>query len=531
MIGSTIGAISASVLLLASLGVEFSIRAAALIALSMAIVVATKARRFSMATGALAGSAMLIILALDPSGERSLKSFGIYSGARTYATYDLTKLRQLVEAHELLYYRDGPTATVAVQQIDRFRLLKINGKTDASNGPGDVETQLLLGHAPFLMRDAEQVAVIGWGSGMTVDAVLKHPVERVTAFEIEPAVVEASRFFEPGNGAPLEDERVELIMGDARNELRRREQLYDVIISEPSNPWLTGVANLFTKDFFEIAASRLAPDGVMCQWFHLYGMSEDSTRSLIATFREQFPHVIAFKDRDLILLGSTGPIRLSLERLQNFYSIPALQESLARAGMAYPSDILVNVTLDSDGAEAYASEGVINTDDNMRLELAAPKSLYRDEVDSIVESHAPPSSGHLAAPGFLRTEVAVASRAGGVVFHLGQTRASTGSLPSVRGAGSFVRSAEDAGPDTATDGSRRRGRSRAGARARRRGRQRGTPLRGSHAALAPLSSERRLTTAPFADHLFVETHQLAHAGSPAETFLDPSPSLLPPLFA
>ena len=86
--------------------------------------------------------------------------------------------------------------------------------------------------------------MIGWGSGMTVGAVLRHPVERVDAFEIEPAVIEASRFFEPLNGQPLDDERVELVLGDARNQLQRGETTYDVIISEPSNPWITGVSNL-----------------------------------------------------------------------------------------------------------------------------------------------------------------------------------------------------------------------------------------------------------------------------------------------
>lgn len=113
--------------------------------------------------------------------------------------------------------------------------------------------------------------------------MLTHPVQRVDAFEIEPALVEASRFFEPENGRPLEDPRVRLVLGDARVRLRRSDAEYDLIISEPSNPWLTGVASLFTQEFFEAAASRLAPDGIVCQWFHLYGMTEASTRSLLAT--------------------------------------------------------------------------------------------------------------------------------------------------------------------------------------------------------------------------------------------------------
>lgn len=386
LIGSATGAVTASVLLLASLGIEFSIRSAAVISLAFAIVLVARASRFSAPTGAIAGSAILIILALDPSGARVMKSFGVYSGARTYARYDASQMRELVRSHELLFYRDGPTATVAVQQIERFRLLKINGKTDASNGPGDVATQLLLGHLPFLASDAKRIAVIGWGSGMTVGAVLRHPVERVDAFEIEPAVIEASRFFEPGNGKPLEDDRVELILGDARNELRRGTEDYDLIISEPSNPWITGVSNLFTLDFFEIAAERLAPDGIFCQWFHLYGMSEDSTRSLIATFRQVFPHVVAFQDRDLILIGARQPLKFSLQTLERFYRTPAIQESLTQAEMPYPSDVLASMTLDDDGSEAFSADAILNTDDNMLLELHAPRSLYRDEVDSILDA-------------------------------------------------------------------------------------------------------------------------------------------------
>ncbi len=122
----------------------------------MALVLFSRAPKFSMAYGAFAGSAILLILALDPRASDAAKSFGIYSGARAYARLDVAKLRALVEAHQLLFYRDGPTASIAVMQIDRFRLLKINGKTDASNGPGDVQTQLLIGHLPFLGRRRQE---------------------------------------------------------------------------------------------------------------------------------------------------------------------------------------------------------------------------------------------------------------------------------------------------------------------------------------------------------------------------------------
>jgi spermidine synthase len=410
--GSALGALAASGLLLARFGIELSIRVAAIAVLVAAIALLVRAPRFSIATGALAGSAILLVLALDPSAGQVAKSFGVYSGARAYARLDVGKLRELVAKHEVLFYRDGPTASVAVQQIDRFRLLKINGKTDASNGPGDVETQLLLGHLPFLAVDAKRVGVIGWGSGMTAGAVLKHPVERVDAFEIEPAVVEASRLFEPENGRPLEDPRLTLVLGDARRELGRRKEVYDLIVSEPSNPWITGVANLFTRDFFELAATRLTEEGVLCQWFHLYGMSEESTRALLSTFRSVFPHAIAFNDRDVILLGSRKPITISVERLKELFRSSEIRETLAAAGLRYPSDVLASMRLDSRGIEEFAGRAPLNTDDNMALELRAPRTLYRDDADAIaaaMRKHPPDVVSHLSdmpSEAWVRTELA-----------------------------------------------------------------------------------------------------------------------------
>ena len=385
LIGSALGALVASGLLLAALGIEFSVRAASLVALATSVLVVLKSPKLHVVTTAMAVFGAVSILALDPSGGRLVTSFGLYSSAPSYLEDDANGLRELVASHNLLYYRDGPAATVAVQQVDRYRLLKINGKTDASNRGADVETQMLLGHLPLMAADARHVAVIGWGSGMTAGAVLSHPVESVEfvdAFEIEPAVVEASRYFEPSNGQPLNDPRLRLISGDARSLLGRADVVYDLIISHPSNSWITGVANLFTQDFFELATSRLASEGIFCQWVPLYGMSEESTRSLVATFRSVFPHTIAFRNRDLILLGSDRPIRFSFQRLLERFQDPRVKQSLEQAFVRYPTDLLVKLRLDEAGVETFSRGVPLNTDDNMRLELAAPRTLYQARIEA-----------------------------------------------------------------------------------------------------------------------------------------------------
>ncbi len=386
LLGSATGALLASGLLLASVGLNVSVQTGVLVALVLALVTVARLPGAHPRTVGATVFAIVLVLALDGGARRLALSFGLYHGAPSYAGNDDRGIRDLLASHDLLFYRDGPTASVAVQQVDRYVLMEINGKTDASTGAGDIETQTLLGHLPLMaVERAERVAVIGFGSGMTAGAVLTHPVRAVDAFEIEPAVVEASRYFEPINGQPLGDDRLRLVIGDARGELRRDAEPYDVIISEPSNPWITGVANLFTRDFFALTASRLAPGGVFAQWFHLYGMSEESARDVMATFRSVYPHVVAFKDRDLILLGSDSPITFSLERMNQRFSDPAVRASLAEAYVRYPADLLVKLRLDERGTEAFATGATLNTDDNMRLELSAPRTLYQDRFDAIRE--------------------------------------------------------------------------------------------------------------------------------------------------
>ena len=384
LLGSATGALVASGLLLASVGLHVLVQVGVLIALGLAIVATVRLPGPHVRTIAATVAAVILALALDGGTRQLALSFGQYHGAPSYAGNDDRGIRDLLASHELLFYRDGPTASVAVQRVDRYVLLKINGKTDASTGAGDIETQTLLAHLPLLAAErVDRVAVVGFGSGMTVGAVLTHPVREVDAFEIEPAVIEASRYFEPINGRPLDDDRLHLVIGDARGELRRDVEPYDVIISEPSNPWITGVANLFTRDFFELTASRLAPGGIFAQWFHLYGMSEDSAREVMATFRSVFPHVVAFNDRDLILLGSDRPITFSLDRMTRRFADPGVRASLAEVFVRYPADLLVKLRFDERGTAAFAAGAALNTDDNMRLELAAPRTLYQDRLTAI----------------------------------------------------------------------------------------------------------------------------------------------------
>jgi spermidine synthase len=144
------------------------------------------------------------------------------------------------------------------------RSMRINGKVDASSGGGDMSTQLYLSDLPLLHHPAPKRAlIVGLGAGITLAAAARHPLERIDCVELSPAVVRAARLFKEANRGVLEDSRVRLAIGDGRNALRFGDGSYDAVICQPSNLWLSGMANLFTREFFFEAKSRLAPGGAL----------------------------------------------------------------------------------------------------------------------------------------------------------------------------------------------------------------------------------------------------------------------------
>jgi spermidine synthase len=245
-------------------------------------------------------------------------------------------LADVLREREVLYYRDGPSATVSVTRDGDILSLRVNGKADASNTIGDVPTQFMLGHLPLLLHpDPRRVLVIGLGSGITAGAVARYPIERLDVVEIEPAVVGASRFFTGFSGDVLRDPRVHLVIADGRNFLRTTPEGYDVIVSEPSNPWIGGVASLFSLEFYEIARRHLRPGGMMVQWVEAYGRATEDLRMVVRTFGAVFPGATVWHltPGDYLLLGrmAPGPLDLGVTRAQ--YGIPAVAGDLERIGI------------------------------------------------------------------------------------------------------------------------------------------------------------------------------------------------------
>jgi spermidine synthase len=384
-LGAIAGVMVTGFALIPSLGVHDSLRlgVAANLLLAVALwVIAPRPRAAAWWAGLGAAVALAGVTALARPWDPSVMASGpaIYgTGALRWAGRD--RFARAVRETSVVYYRDGLTGTVSVHRKADRLFLRINGKTDAGTG-GDMQTQVMLGHLPLLAHpDPRRVLVIGLGSGITPGAVARHPVEALEVVEIEPAVLEASRFFAALHGDVLADPRVRTVLADARAHLLTRPDRYSVIVSEPSNPWISGLAALFSVEFFRLARSRLDPGGIMMQWLQAYDLLPEDLRMVVNTFRTVFPHTSVWGTAggDLLLLGRVEPAALDLRSIRSRYEArPRLREDLERVGLrAWPNLLGLFRLGEQDTAQLAAGAG-LNADDRLPLEFSAPRALYLD---------------------------------------------------------------------------------------------------------------------------------------------------------
>jgi spermidine synthase len=292
--------------------------------------------------------------------------------------------------HELLMYEEGPTATVSVRRDQNTVSMAINGRTNASDSNYDMPTQVMLGQLPLLVAPKiDHGLIIGYATGVTVGAMLQSPVQSVTCVELEPGTVAGSQFFNHVNNRPLDDPRATLIIDDARTFLRVTPNRYDMIVSEPSHPWVPGVANLFTQEFFELGRARLSDDGIWVQWVQIYQLSTESLRSVLATYHKVFPYVLVFRvgglsnGKDLLLIGSNRP--LNLDHLSERLSDPRMAAELARVDLKSEADVRSWYLCDETRLGPAVAGAKINTDDNMHIEMTVPREAFRPLMQSNAE--------------------------------------------------------------------------------------------------------------------------------------------------
>lgn len=412
-LGSIAGSFAAGFVLVPAVGIRTTLLLAAGAQCAAAALVAIEDRGAERGqAGVVLAAAVLATLATaTPTWNRQLMTSGMHQYADVYGGLgDLGEeglIGELRATERLVYYRDGLTSTITVVQglTGNPPELSIctNGKIDGSSR-SDMPTQRLSAHVPLLVHpDPKEVCVIGLGTGCTSGSAALHPgVREVVTVEIEEAMVEGARFFREHNHAVHENPRAPIRVTDGRLFLRTRPGAFDVVVSEPSNPWLAGSSDLFTTDFFRLGARALRPGGLFCQWVQLYGMSPASTRTIVRGFREVFPQtfvVSSIPGADLLLLGSRSPVEFDLARMASRLRGPVGRDlSDPRVGIRSVAELIARVRLGPGVLDAYVGDGPLHTDDLPVLAYTAVRDRYRatrDENDELIEAHAGGVAPHI----------------------------------------------------------------------------------------------------------------------------------------
>jgi predicted membrane-bound spermidine synthase len=394
-LGSIVGAALAALLLLPLLGLKTLLIAGGVIDMALGVWLlfiagrtSAQTRRFAIGV---AGATVLVVFsaAMNVHFDRGILISGVYRYGRVPKP----------GARNVVFYRDGRTATVSVRKADDGSYsLATNGKPDASLSPtwfqtvtdtttpvridGDESTQVLLpmitlAYAPF----AKQGAVIGNGSGMSSHFLLGSPrLEKLVTIDIEPEMINGSHTFYPVNRRVFDDPRAQYVHDDAKSYFAAANRKFDLILSEPSNPWVSGVSGLFTDEFYQRIRGYLTPDGVFGQWLHLYEIDDNLVLSVINAVHRNFASydIYLAADVDILIVASNQP-RLKAPDWSVF-RLPLIEKDLAHfrpiTGEAVETAHLVSRAA---LAPILDSSTVVNSDFYPLLDLRTERTRYMKE--------------------------------------------------------------------------------------------------------------------------------------------------------
>ncbi|MBI2827446.1 MAG: fused MFS/spermidine synthase, partial [Planctomycetia bacterium] len=407
--GSIVGASLTAVLLFPAIGTAGSVAlAAAAYVVALALVLPIRDMRQCAVAGVCLLAGAVIVAAITVRQNPMLTNMGAYMYG--------DQREKLADVQEL-FFGEGASSNVLVTRFEGKTIsVRVNGKVDAADAQ-DMTTQLGLAYFPRLFNPgARDVLVIGFGSGTTLGASLLFPEARVTCCEIEPLMFEAAPYFSHINhraqektrqflearnadpdlpsGQKLTEEQIErearltMVFGDGRTTLQGSDRKFDIIISEPSNPWLAGVGNLFTREFFQAARTHLNPGGVLAQWIQTYNFTRSDYLMIVRTMRAEFPYcglISVANGADTVLLASDRPLMPrqedveSMDRMVNsspeitqdrirWFGVPDLKQML-----------LTHYILDQETLDTLVKKNddqEVNTDLNLRLEFLAPQHMF-----------------------------------------------------------------------------------------------------------------------------------------------------------
>jgi spermidine synthase len=362
-IGGIIGTALTGFLLVPRLGFERSLAlmsmAAALVGLVAVLKGTSVTRHLRWATCLCGGLAVVTGLSLGPD--------------------HLARLLAKARHGQLVFHEASASGTVAVIEqgsgINRFRRLYIQGVSNSGDSMTSLRYMRLQALLPLIIHRGEprDALVIGLGTGITAGSLLRYPgLERRVCAELLPAVVHGASSFE-GNYGVVTNAQIEIRLLDGRRELLRSTERYDLITLEPPPPSAAGVVNLYSTDFYQLAARRLKPNGLAAQWLPLSTQTEADTRSLVRSFLDVFPYANLWTTElhEMLLIGSLDPIELDAHQIAARFNQPEVAATLREVGINSPAALLATWVTDRAGLERFAAKALPTTDDRPRIEYGA----------------------------------------------------------------------------------------------------------------------------------------------------------------
>lgn len=394
-LGTVVGVILTGLIFIPLFGIKAAFEIGIVLNLFGAFLLLSKYKSFSANEKKLFYSICVLVfcsyLVFSPRWNEKVLLSGVFRSFGALPPSSFNEFTKGFSDEEIIFYKEGMNATVAVTQSLRNKANKrliINGKPDASTY-FDMPTQVLLGEIPMMLhQNPKNIFVVGFGSGTTIGSVLNSPVEKVVCAEISKEVISAASLFKRENKNCINDPRVNIINEDAVTLLKLSKEKYDVIISEPSNPWVAGIGNLFSKEYFEKCSASLNDNGIMVQWFHLYEADDDVVKLVLNTFSSVFPYSQLWGGtaNDIILVGSKKEIKISFESINNKFASPLIKQDFERIGINNPFTFLACQSVSQRGFFTMVSGFPINSEMHPRLEFLAPRAFFVGKPSNYIYS-------------------------------------------------------------------------------------------------------------------------------------------------
>ncbi|WMD22051.1 fused MFS/spermidine synthase [Achromobacter seleniivolatilans] len=304
----------------------------------------------------------------------------------------------------LVFYEESHGGTVAVVERsgngNRFSRLYIQGVSNSGDAMPSLRYMRLQALLPLIVHNGEprSALVVGYGTGITAGALSQYrPLEKRVVAELLPAVLRAGSRFQ-GTYQAINDPDLEKRLQDGRRALQGSAERWDLITLEPPPPSAAGVVNLYSQDFYALAASRLAPQGIVAQWLPLPTQNTDDTRALVASFIKVFPHAQLWTSElhEMLLVGSLSPLKLDATRIQARFDQPSTAAALRAVGIPSAAALLSTWVTDRAGLERFAGDTPAVTDDRPGIEYATwvrPRELNRVLPELMALRTEPPLDG------------------------------------------------------------------------------------------------------------------------------------------